>query len=176
MIYSSKKILAAVLAAFSNWRRTAGTTLTIFLAYFFFAFNTNIGWNSGILEESLLNFPRVLQLGTVSLIEGGYMTLTLKIIYAVLIGITLTNFTVQVSRKNLSKSSLTSIAPGVVAGGCGCGLGVLSLVGLAGATALLPFNGNLVVLTGMVLMLYALNDMGDPEKCDVKVSYGKEEE
>lgn len=172
---SSKQIIAAALSSVSNRRRALGTSLIVFLTYSFFAFNTNIPWNVDILSAGLLNFPRVLHLGTVSMIQGGYLGFILKITYSVLIGITLTNFAVQVSMKNFSKSSLTSLAPGVIAGGCGCGLGVLSLIGLAGATALLPFNGNLVVVAGMGLMLYALNDMGDPQKCDVKVSYGKEE-
>jgi hypothetical protein len=172
---SSNRILAATLSSISDWKRALGTSFIVLLTYFFFAFNTNIPWNIDILSSGLLNFPRVLYLGTVTMIQGGYFGFLLKIIYAVMIGVTVMNFGIQLTRDNLSKSSLTSLGPGLLAGGCGCGIGILSIVGLAGATALLPFNGNLLMIAGLGLMLYALNDMGDPEKCDVKVSYSKEE-
>ena len=168
--FSLEKILGAFYSSVQGWKRITALTSISFLTYFFFAFNTNIPWNTEILLGEPLGFIRILQIGTGTLIEGGLAGLTLKIVYSVLIGVTMVNFAVQLSQKNLSKETLGAMLPGFIAGGCGCGIGILGILGVAGAVTALPFQGNLVILGGMLLVFYSLNEMGDPEKCDVDIS------
>lgn len=171
--FSLEKIVAAFYSSFQGWRRKTALISISLLTYFFFTFNTNIPWNTDILLGEPLGFIRVVQIGTATLIEGSLIGFGLKIIYSLLIGVTMVNFGIQLSQKNLSKETLGAMLPGFIAGGCGCGIGMLGILGIAGAVTALPFQGNLVILAGMLLMTYSLNEMGDPEKCDIDVSINK---
>lgn len=168
--FSLEKIAAAFYSSFQGWKRKIAIFSISLLTYFFFTFNTNIPWNTDLILGDPLGFTKVFQIGTTTLIEGGLAGLGLKIVYSVLIGITMVNFGIQLSQKNLSKETLGAMLPGFIAGGCGCGIGILGLLGIAGAVTALPFQGNMVILAGMLLMIYSLNEMGDPEKCDIDIS------
>lgn len=63
---------------------------------------------------------------------------------------------------------LSAVLPGLLASGCAsCGAGLLGLVGFAGALATLPFDGNLLRLAGLLLLVGYLARLGDPRQCTV---------
>lgn len=167
-----ERVTAALLAACKTPERCLSTFSISFILFFIFAFNTNIPWNIDLLSSSIFNAGEVLLNGYSSFLVDGKLRLLLVVLYSLLVGAAVTNLTLLLSEKQLNKKSLASILPGFVAGGCGCGIGLLGLIGLGGATLALPFQGQLVVLAGIILVLYALYDMGNPEICDVKVNVG----
>ena len=99
----------------------------------------------------------------------GSLGLGLIVAYAVLTGIAMTNVIAQLQMHTISSvRDLFGVVPGLLASGCAsCGAGVLGLLGFAGALAALPFNGNLLRLGGIVLLLYFLHRSGDPRACEV---------
>lgn len=99
----------------------------------------------------------------------GALGLGLIIAYAVLTGIAITNVIAQLQMQTISGvRDLFSVIPGLLASGCAsCGAGILGLLGFAGALAALPFNGNLLRLGGIGLLLYFLYRSGDPRACEV---------
>ncbi|MFB6144160.1 MAG: hypothetical protein ABEJ98_02505 [Candidatus Nanohaloarchaea archaeon] len=167
-----ERVTAAALAAFKTPGRAASTLSLSLLIFFVFAFNTNIPWNTDLLGESVFNAWKVMLNGYASFLVAGSLRLFSVVLYSLLVSMAVTNFGVQLLGENLNMGSLATVLPGFVAGGCGCGIGLLGLLGLGGATLALPFNGELIVLAGIALVTYALYDMGDPEVCDVKVSAG----
>lgn len=55
----------------------------------------------------------------------------------------------------------------LVAGCASCGAGVLGALGFVGAMAALPFDGNLLRVGGIGLLLLFLGRAGDPRTCSV---------
>jgi hypothetical protein len=60
---------------------------------------------------------------------------------------------------------ILSLVPGIVVAGCaGCGIGLLSLVGITGLATVFPFSGNLVRVLGIILIVVLITSLGNPEK------------
>ena len=95
--------------------------------------------------------------------------LELIVAYAVLTGIAMTNVVAQLQMQTISEvRDLFGVILGLLASGwASCGAGVLGLLGSAGALAALSFNGNLLRLGGIGLLLYFLYRSGDPRACEV---------
>lgn len=65
-------------------------------------------------------------------------------------------------------STIVGVLPGVVAAGCAsCGAGVLGALGFVGTMAALPYDGNLLRVGGIVLLLFFLGRAGDPRTCSI---------
>ena len=104
----------------------------------------------------------------VSVYIAGPVSFSLAVLYAILSGIIIVNIIVQLTNRNLVGKSLGAVIPGFVATGCAsCGIGVLGLMGLTGAAASLPFNGDLFKVAGIILLIYSLHKLGDPEICRI---------
>ena len=99
----------------------------------------------------------------------GPFGLGLVVAYAVLTGVALTNVVTQLRMQDISGvRDLLGVVPGLLASGCAsCGAGVLGLLGFAGAMAAMPFDGNLLRLAGIALLLFFLAQSGDPHACRV---------
>ena len=83
------------------------------------------------------------------LIEGGLLGLSTSLIYSLLIGITIINLITQIRFSGIDLRSLSGIGPGFIAAGCaGCGVGLLSIVGLSGLLAFLPLQGESIRMGG----------------------------
>jgi hypothetical protein len=99
----------------------------------------------------------------------GYLGLALVAAYTVLTGIAVTNALALVQRAHRrGASTIVGVLPGLLAAGCAsCGAGVLGALGFVGAMAALPFDGNLLRLGGIALLLVFLGQAGDPRTCAV---------
>ncbi|WP_440991605.1 hypothetical protein [Haloarchaeobius baliensis] len=99
----------------------------------------------------------------------GWVGLGLVVLYALLTGVALTH-TAALYRQARGRgaSSLATVLPGVLAAGCAsCGAGVLGMLGFVGAMAALPFQGNLLRVAGILLLVGFLARTGDPRTCSV---------
>ncbi|WP_123619650.1 hypothetical protein [Halorubrum sp. CSM-61] len=99
----------------------------------------------------------------------GYLGLALVATYAVLAGVAVTNALALVQRaRRRSVSTIVGVLPGLLAAGCAsCGAGVLGALGFVGAMAALPFDGNLLRVGGIALLLFFLGRAGDPQTCSL---------
>ena len=102
-------------------------------------------------------------------LSTGAFGLALVAGYAVLTGIATTNALALVRRaRRRGASTIVGVLPGVIAAGCAsCGAGVLGVLGFVGAMATLPYDGNLLRVGGIVLLLYFLGRAGDPRTCSL---------
>lgn len=99
----------------------------------------------------------------------GWLGLALVTIYALLSGIALTNAVTLFRRaRRTGASTVLGVVPGLLAAGCAsCGAGVLGVLGFVGAMAALPFEGNLLRIGGILLLLFFLGRTGDPVTCAI---------
>jgi hypothetical protein len=99
--------------------------------------------------------------------SSGYTGVGLTLVFSVLTAVAFTNTGTKLLRKEFDASLLGAI-PGFAAAGCAtCGVGLVSVIGLGGVLATLPFHGNLIRFgtVGLLAALIARN--GDPDKCRV---------
>lgn len=164
-----RRIIASTLSSFKNWKRAGATFTTSLMFYSLFAFNTNLPWNLEILRTG--NWLQILDYGTASLLASGILGFSLTAFYSVVAGVTVVVTVVTLKTNGLELSGIGSTAPGFLAAGCSCGLGIAGILGMAGVTSALPFQGNLIKLLGVSLMLYALAELGKSEKCDININY-----
>ena len=123
-----------------------------------------------LIGRSLMYLPAAVRMSSLYVIDSsGMIGLLLTSVYSLLVGVSVSVLYMQLSMKDFSSihESLAYI-PGLVVSGCaGCGAGLLGLTGFAGALALLPFNGNLVRLGGILMMIFLLGRTGNPRKCEI---------
>lgn len=98
----------------------------------------------------------------------GLTSIIITGIYSVFTALALLHAGISLKQSSFEGRSLASISPGLLVTGCtGCGAGILGLIGFTSALAVLPFNGNLIKVAGIVLLLYFIGDSGNPEICRV---------
>ena len=104
-------------------------------------------------------------------LSAGWVGIGLVTIYAILTGIAVTNaVTLLRHTRSTGASTVAGIVPGVLAAGrASCGAGVLGALGYVGVMAVLPFDGNLLRVGGVVLLLVVLANAGDPRTCAVSI-------
>lgn len=166
--HGPSNIRAATVAAFASPPRILITSVAatiVFVAMLLFA---NTGYSSQLLGRSLLYLPRALHDSFFYLFPGNLFRVLLMV-YAVVTGITVTTLVGQFRAGTLSVQGAGGTVPGLFAGGCaGCGAGLLTAFGAAGAITVLPFGGLSLMLLGVALMLYYLAVTGDPATCTVE--------
>jgi len=128
----------------------------------------------GFTVQALASDPTDLFYAVAALTRETYLTvgwvgLGLVATYAVLAGVALTNAVALLGRaRRTGASTVLGVVPGVLAAGCAsCGAGVLGALGFVGAMAALPFQGNLLRLGGIALLLFFLGRTGDPLTCSI---------
>jgi len=101
--------------------------------------------------------------------EAGYLGLGLTIGYAVLSGSLVTNLYVSLKTKGLKQIKFAgALGPGALVGACAaCGVGLLPLIGIGFSAVLMPFHGNLWRITGIAILLIAIQNIGDPDICEI---------
>lgn len=100
---------------------------------------------------------------------AGWLGIGTVAAYALLTGVAVTNAVALVRQaRHAGASTLAGIVPGLLAAGCAsCGAGVLGALGFVGAMAALPFEGNLLRVGGIALLVVFLGRTGDPRICAI---------
>jgi hypothetical protein len=155
-------------ASFRGHRRAAATA-SFGIIFFLLA----------VIASSYKVFFQMLSLGSASwseallmpywtlLSSSGYTGVGLTLVFSVLTAVALTNTGTKLLRKEFDTSLLGAI-PGFAAAGCAtCGVGLVSVLGLGGILATLPFDGNLVRLGTIGLLTALIARNGDPDRCDL---------
>lgn len=102
------------------------------------------------------------------LLSVGVGSIIITGIYSVFTAVALVNAALSLKQNSFEGKGLASLGPGLLVTGCvGCGAGILGVLGFAGAIALFPFNGDLIKLASILLLVYFIGDSGDPETCRV---------
>jgi hypothetical protein len=164
------RLLAAVGYPFTTARRTLATTGFAVATYCVLVLSTfptysmqMLGAGPGYAADALL----ALTANTYRTVGG--VGLGLIVVYAVATGVALTTTVARVRDAGSTGAwDLWSVLPGLVASGCAsCGAGVFGLLGLVGALAAMPFDGNLLRLGGLVLLVGYLSRTGHPRRCEL---------
>jgi len=171
------RLLAAFAYPLSTGRRTFAAGLVAVGTYCLLTLSTFptysmqlLGADIGYLDEAVVALTGNMYRTT------GALGLSLVVAYAVTTGVALTAAfgRARVAGRTGARG-LSSVVPGLLASGCAsCGAGVLGLLGFAGALATLPFQGNLLRLAGLCLLLVYLSRLGDPRQCAVTPRSGTE--
>lgn len=163
-----KGLIQGLKAAVSSKKRALNTSIIGLLAFFLTIFSANPGYSvqmisAGVQYWGLAFITRV----TGMLANTGYTGLVLTVIFSGLVGVTMTNTLVQLKANKVSMDAVGTL-PGFLAGGCAsCGVGVLSLLGLGGVLASMPFEGNLLRLGGALLLTALVINTGNPDTCKI---------
>lgn len=162
------RLVAGVAGAFRTPYRALGTGLAGLMAFLIAVFSASPGYSLQMLAAG----AQYWWLAFITRFSGmlattGYTGVALTAVFAGLVGVTITNTVIGLRRDRISTGSIGAV-PGFLAGGCAsCGVGVLSVLGLGGVLASLPFEGNLLRLGGAVLLMVMIARTGDPETCKV---------
>lgn len=157
-----------VSSALKSKRRVSGTFLAGALTLFFTVLSSHPEYSFQMLSSGLRNWPVAFISRFYGLIvTSGYEGAVLTVFFSGLVGVTVVNTFTQLGMNKISFDSLGAV-PGFLAGGCAsCGVGLLSMLGLGGILASLPFQGNLLRLGGVLILVLLVIRTGDPEECEL---------
>lgn len=164
-----KNLKEGLTGSVSSWKRALGTLTAGFLAFSLtiLSANPNYSWqmlNSGIEFWGIAFITRLSGV----LATSGYTGAVLTVLFSVLVGVSMTNTVTQLRMNKVNLSSLGAL-PGFLAGGCAsCGVGVLSLLGLGGVLASMPYQGNSLRLGAVILLIILVTRTGNPDTCKLK--------
>ena len=163
-----KELSSGVKGSLRSRKRVLGTLMTGSLAFLLTVFSANPGYSVQMISSGLEYWPIAFMTRfTGLLMNSGYTGASLTLIFSGLVGVTMTNTVVQLRMNQLNLDSLGAL-PGFLAGGCAsCGVGVLSLLGFGGVLASMPFQGNLLRLGGVLLLLALVIRTGNPDTCKI---------
>ena len=137
------KISRGLKAAFKNPWRGSATLIISGLFFILLALSKSINYSIQMFSAAIEHWLTAI-LFTIRrfYLNGGWTEVTLNVIYSLLVGITITNTYAQYRSTGLKIGNLSGIAPGMLVTGCaGCGVGLLSFIGMAGIMTSLPFQG-----------------------------------
>lgn len=163
-----KDLLQGLKGSTSNRKRSVSTILIGLAAFLLTVFSASPEYSAQMISAgtdywSIAFLTRFSGMYATSGING----ILLTAIFSILVGVTITNTAVQLSMNKIRLDSLGAL-PGFLAAGCAsCSVGVLSLLGLGGVLASLPFQGNLLRLAGIILLTGLIVRTGDPDKCKI---------
>jgi hypothetical protein len=166
----ASRLLAAVGYPLATTRRALVTAGFAIVTYCLLVLSTfpeysiqMLGADLGYVDDALL----ALTANTYRTVGGTGLGLT--VMYAITTGVALTTTFGRVRDAGATGvRDLWSVLPGLLASGCAsCGAGVLGLLGFAGALATMPFEGNLLRLGGIALLLGYLSRVGHPRRCEL---------
>lgn len=169
-------LLEAASYPFETWRGTIGLVLVTVATYVLLIVSTMPEFSLQMLGDGLHWFEYVV----VSLTETVYRTdgwtgLGIIVLYALLSGIAIVNVVAQLRIVGLSSlTDLSGVVPGLLASGCAsCGAGLLGFLGFAGGLAALPYDGALLRVAGLALLLFFFGRAGHPERCAIATEGAK---
>lgn len=158
----------ALVYPFESWGGTLGLVGVTFATYVLLVMSTMPEFALQMLGDGLHWFEFVVVSLTENIYEtDGWAGLGAIVLYAWLTGVAVV---VAVGQLQIGSSSgvasLTGVAPALAASGCAsCGAGLLAFLGFAGGISLLPFDGALLRVGGLLLLVYFIGRAGHPERC-----------
>ncbi|MFB6200036.1 MAG: hypothetical protein ABEJ83_04095 [Candidatus Nanohaloarchaea archaeon] len=160
----------AVTYPFQSWKTGIATSILFLLSLSTIALSESITYSIQMLSAGTRYWlPALTRRLNAIYVGGGLLSISITLLYSFLIAVTLTNLYTEAKHSGFKLRKLTGIGPGFIAAGCaGCGVGILSLVGATGAIALMPFQGKLIKLAGLTLLIYFLAKTGDPKTCAIE--------
>ena len=164
------RLPAALAYPLTSNARLAVTGIATALTYTLLVLSTFPGFSVQLLARNPSDlFYGVAVLTRETYRSVGWIGLALIVGYALLTGVAVTHgLTLYRRARRTNTSTLLGVVPGFLAAGCaGCGAGVLGALGFVGAMAMLPFDGNLLRLAGVTLLLFFLGRTGDPRTCRI---------
>jgi hypothetical protein len=166
------RLKAGARSAFSSRKKSISTVSISLIFFILIALSTSIGYSSQMFLAGIEYWIPAISFTISGLyLNGGWTEVVLNLSYSILIGIILTNTYTQFKNTGIKKRNLSGIAPGFLIAGCaGCGVGVLSLIGLTGLVTVMPFQGTLIKIAGMALLIYFIADIGNPKICSIPSS------
>lgn len=167
-----EKLVNGLKAAFKDRRKTSSTLLISSLFFILLALSTSINYSIQMFSAGLQYWIPAIQFTVKGFyLNGGWTEVVLNIAYSALVGVVITNTYTQFKTTGLKIGNLSGIAPGVLVAGCaGCGVGLLSLIGLTGLVTLLPFQGLGLKIGGILLITSFIARIGNPEICSIPSS------
>lgn len=163
-----QNLSAAVSYPFETWRDAIGLILVTLGTYVLLILSAMPTYTLQMLGDGLHWFTYVLVTLTETVYRSdGWTGLAIIVLYASLSGVAVVNAVGQLRVGGLSSlTDLSGIFPGLVASGCAsCGAGLLGFLGFAGGVAVLPYDGSLLRVGGLALLLFFLGRTGHPERC-----------
>lgn len=156
---------------FSSRYRVLSTLVLSVFVFLLMVLSTDVPWHLETLRGGLSYWDDAFLNGVASMQISGLHTVPLNILYAMLSGTVLTSFGTSLSSGKLASKELGSVLPGFLATGCAsCGVGLAGVIGVTGLAATLPFEGTLVKVAGILLLLYALQSFGKSDVCAIDAS------
>lgn len=167
---------AAVSYPFETWRGTIGLVIVTVATYLLLILSAMPEFSLQMLGDGLHWIDYVL----VSLTETIYRTdgpsaIAVIVLYALLTGVAVVNAVAQLRLVGpTGLTDLSGVLPGLLASGCAnCGAGLLGVLGVAGGLAALPYDGTLLRVGGLALLLFFLGRAGHPERCEFAAEASK---
>ena len=164
-----RELKSGLKSAFKDRRKTFSTFLVSGLFFILLALSTSINYSIQMFSAGFEYWLPAVQFTIRGFyLNGGWTNVILNIIYSVLVGVIITNTYTQFRSSGLEIENLSGIAPGILVAGCaGCGVGLLSILGLSGLIVSLPFQGLGLKIAGMILILYFIARIGNPRICSI---------
>ena len=164
-----RELKSGLKSAFKDRRKTFSTVLVSGLFFILLALSTSINYSIQMFSAGFEYWLPAVQFTIRGFyLNGGWTNVILNIIYSVLVGVIITNTYTQFRSSGLEIENLSGIAPGILVAGCaGCGVGLLSILGLSGLIVSLPFQGLGLKIAGMILILYFIARIGNPRICSI---------
>ena len=164
-----RELKSGLQSAFEDRWKTFSTLSISGLFFILLALSTSINYSIQMFSAGFEYWLPAVQFTIRGFyLNGGWTEVILNIIYSATVGILITNTYTQFRASGLELGNLSGIAPGMLVAGCaGCGVGVLSLVGLTGIIASMPFQGLSLNLRGMALLISSIGQIGNPKTCSI---------
>lgn len=155
-------------SASANKKRALGTSLIGLFTFFITVFSANPEYSWQMINSGVQHWPLAFITRFTGLYANtGSVGILLTLAFSALVSVTLTNTVVQLRMNKLDISSLGAV-PGFLAGGCAsCGVGVMSLLGFGGVLASMPFEGNILRLGAVLILLALIIRTGSPDTCKI---------
>lgn len=163
-----RELIRGLKGAFATKKRALGTVIVALVAFFFSIFSANPGYSIQMLSSGTKYWGiAVATRYTGMIMNTGYTGMILTVGFSALVGVTMVNTAVQLRMSRVNLGGLGAL-PGFLAGGCAsCGVGIMSLLGFGGVLASMPFEGNLLRLGGVLLLLALIIRTGSPDTCKI---------
>lgn len=162
--------IKGIKAAFNGYKSSIITSFLLISTFFLIILSANVQYSLQMINGGFQSALTAIETRFLGLyITGGIYSLAITALYSLLIAVSIHNLSLQFKAGGVKLKGLTGIGPGFLAAGCaGCGLGLLSLVGLSGILAFLPYNGELVKIGGIIILTYYIAEVGNPKTCSIR--------